>query len=61
GEYLQGALSLMEAKSRMKFRTHDYARRQITWFRKNPYVRWIETRVEAHKTVKKFLKEKKTA
>ncbi|MFW6171470.1 MAG: tRNA (adenosine(37)-N6)-dimethylallyltransferase MiaA [Planctomycetota bacterium] len=32
-EYLQGAMALSEAKSRVQVRTHQFARRQETWFR----------------------------
>ena len=32
-EYLQGDVSLSDAKSRVRVRTHQFARRQETWFR----------------------------
>ncbi len=37
-DYLQGKLSLDEAKERIKRRTRHYARRQMIWFRKEPGV-----------------------
>jgi tRNA dimethylallyltransferase len=40
-EYSSGAVSLGEAKERMKQNTRNYARRQLTWFRKDKRVRWI--------------------
>ncbi|MFP4056534.1 MAG: tRNA (adenosine(37)-N6)-dimethylallyltransferase MiaA [Candidatus Brocadiia bacterium] len=39
---LQGEHSLEEARRRTKTRTHRFARRQLTWFRKFPHIRWVE-------------------
>lgn len=33
--------SLAEASEEIKLRTRQYAKRQLTWFRRNPAVRWI--------------------
>jgi len=38
--YLQGLKSLDEAVWEMKRDTRRYAKRQITWFRKDPQIRW---------------------
>ena len=40
-EYLQGKQSLEEAKSEIKKRTRHLAKRQLTWFRRDPRIRWI--------------------
>jgi len=39
--YWEGACSLDEAKALMKRATHQYARRQLTWFRKDKRIQWI--------------------
>ncbi|MBN2409493.1 MAG: tRNA (adenosine(37)-N6)-dimethylallyltransferase MiaA [Candidatus Aminicenantes bacterium] len=39
--YLQGGISLEEAKRLTKQDTRQYAKRQITWFRKMPGVNWF--------------------
>lgn len=39
-QYLDGELSLEEALSLMKQNTRRYAKRQLTWFRKNPLIEW---------------------
>jgi len=39
---LRGDLSLEEAKERMKARTRQFAKRQLTWFRKFPQIRWVD-------------------
>ncbi|MBE6466112.1 tRNA (adenosine(37)-N6)-dimethylallyltransferase MiaA [Denitrobacterium detoxificans] len=38
---LDGAISLDEAISQIKFATHRYAKRQRTWFRKDKRITWI--------------------
>ncbi len=38
--YLDGELSLDEAKDKLKQNTRNYAKRQLTWFRKNEQIKW---------------------
>ena len=38
--YLDGTLTLEEAKDRLKQNTRNYAKRQLTWFRKNENIKW---------------------
>ena len=38
--YLDGELTLVEAKDKLKQNTRNYAKRQLTWFRKNPDIKW---------------------
>jgi len=42
--YLDGAVSLDEARLRMQRATHAYQRRQLTWSRADPRLRWLEAR-----------------
>lgn len=46
GNYLVGRCPLEEAIASMKRETRHYARRQMTWFRKMPAVRWFDPREE---------------
>ena len=39
--YLSGACSLDEAAALCKQRSRNYAKRQLTWFRRNPDVHWL--------------------
>lgn len=41
-EYLDGQTSLEEAVETIKKRTRSYAKRQYTWFKKDPNVRWFD-------------------
>ena len=41
-EYLEGDLSLMNAIDQIKINTRQYAKRQMTWFRKDKSICWIE-------------------
>ena len=38
--YLDGVLTLNEATDKLKQNTRRYAKRQLTWFRKNPKIKW---------------------
>lgn len=40
-EYLDGKLSLPEAVERIKINTRQYAKRQMTWFKKDKEVKWF--------------------
>ncbi len=40
-EYLDGKYSLEEAVEKIKANTRRYAKRQMTWFRKDPEIKWI--------------------
>lgn len=39
--YVQGQASLEECKEKLKLDTRHYAKRQLTWFRRNPEVHWL--------------------
>lgn len=41
-EYLDGMVSLDEAIAKMKQNTRRYAKRQLTWFRRNKLIRWVD-------------------
>ena len=41
-EALSGSCTLDEALERVKLRTRRYAKRQLSWFRHDPRVRWID-------------------
>ena len=39
--YEEGACTLAEAVEEVKLRSRQYAKRQLTWLRRNPDIRWI--------------------
>jgi len=41
-EYLQGSISLKDAIQKIKINTKQYAKRQMTWFRKDKSIYWIK-------------------
>lgn len=41
-EYLDGNCTLEEAVEKIKINTRRYAKRQMTWFRKDPGINWID-------------------
>lgn len=56
GAHLRGELSLDEAVERIKIETRQYAKRQMTWFRRDTTIQWIRTAGEAREHIKAFLK-----
>ena len=40
-DYLDGKCTLKEAVEKIKINTRRYAKRQMTWFRKDPEIHWI--------------------
>jgi tRNA dimethylallyltransferase len=40
--YLEGLVSLDEAVERIKMETRRYAKRQLTWFRRDPRINWMD-------------------
>ncbi len=53
--YLQNEIKLDEAIDLIKKKSWQYARRQMTWFKKDKTIKWIENTKEAEKLVKNFL------
>ncbi|HYH28594.1 MAG TPA: tRNA (adenosine(37)-N6)-dimethylallyltransferase MiaA [Actinomycetota bacterium] len=41
-QHLEGRITLEEAIERTARRTHELARRQMAWFRRDPRIRWFE-------------------
>ncbi len=42
GAYLRGEMTLPEAIKRFEFATHAYIRRQMTWFRSDARIHWLD-------------------
>ena len=54
--YLNKEVTLEKACELIKYRTHAYARRQLTWFCKDNRINWIKKQQEAEKIIQAFLK-----
>ena len=44
--WFQGKVSLEEAVAQIKQSSRRYAKRQLTWFRRMPYIHWLERTVD---------------
>ena len=40
--YIDSLVTLDEALEKLKMESRRYAKRQLTWFRRNPYINWFE-------------------
>ncbi|MEK9129812.1 MAG: tRNA dimethylallyltransferase, partial [Patescibacteria group bacterium] len=57
GMYLRNEINLDTAIELIKRDTRRYARRQITWFKKDKRIHWISTQKQAEKIIKKTLSQ----
>ena len=55
GEYLKGNIDLDEAIRLMKRDSRHYAKRQITWWRRNKNIKWIKDYKQSVLNIKEFL------
>lgn len=55
--YLQNKLYYKEMVEKLNKAIWHYARRQMTWFKKNKKINWIKNFTEAQKLIKQFLKK----
>jgi tRNA dimethylallyltransferase len=53
--YLTGKISLDELEERVYLAEKDYAKRQMTWFRKDKRIKWLKNYKAIEREVKKFL------
>lgn len=56
--FLQKKITLSEMKSRIQIESQHYAKRQLTWFKKNHSVKWIKNPSEAKKLAAVYLRAK---
>ena len=56
-EYIEGIVTKEEMIEKLKMETRRYAKRQLTWFRKNKEIIWLEAEKEQEETVQ-YITEK---
>lgn len=56
-EYLEGNLSKEEMIEKIKMETRRYAKRQLTWFRKNKQTIWLNTEDSIQNNINMILKD----
>ncbi|NQV00571.1 MAG: tRNA (adenosine(37)-N6)-dimethylallyltransferase MiaA [Parcubacteria group bacterium] len=54
-QYIKKEITLEQAKELINIHTRQYARRQITWFKRDKEIKWIGNYSQAEKLIKKFL------
>lgn len=57
-DYLEGKVNFDEAVGKTKQIHRNFAKRQMTWFKKNSDINWVENRQEAERLIKDFLSKK---
>lgn len=56
-EYIEGKVTLEEAKQMFVQSDFQLAKRQRTWFKRNPHIKWIQNVIEAESLIKDFLQK----
>ncbi len=56
GQFLRGEIALEEAIGLIKKLTRHYAKRQLTWFKRDSGICWVKNRAAAFRSVSDFLK-----
>jgi tRNA dimethylallyltransferase len=59
--YFQDGMTKEQAIERIKIETRQYAKRQMTWFKRNPDINWISRYSQAKRLVDAFVKENSPA
>lgn len=54
--YLQGKITKQELANQLESAIWQYAKRQITWFKRDKRINWIKNQKTAENLIKKFLK-----
>lgn len=55
-DYLNGKTTLAETMELMKKNTKNYAKRQMTWFKKDEKIRWVKSKKETEKLAAEFIR-----
>ncbi len=54
-DYLEGKINLEQAIKLIQQNTRRYAKRQLTWFKRDSRIHWIENTRQAEKLIKEFI------
>ncbi len=54
-QYLQGKMSYEEMTTKLEKEIWHFAKRQMTWFKRDKRINWIENYKEAERLIKDFL------
>jgi tRNA dimethylallyltransferase len=57
-EFLEKKVSLKEAIEEVKTASRQYAKRQMTWFKRDERIQWVETQPQAIALAETFFKQK---
>jgi tRNA dimethylallyltransferase len=57
GLHIRGDMTLEDAVKRIKIETRQYAKRQMTWWKKHQDIQWVTTRHDARRAIGRFRKK----
>ena len=56
-QYLQNKISYQKMAENIQIESEHYAKRQMTWFKKDKKIKWIKNCSEANSTIKSFMQK----
>ncbi len=54
-QYVQGKITHQETLNKIQKETEQFAKRQMTWFKRDPRIHWVKNQKQAEALLKKFL------
>jgi tRNA dimethylallyltransferase len=54
-QYLQNKISYKEMMDKIQIESEHYAKRQMTWFKRDKRIKWVNNQKQAEQIIKKFL------
>ena len=60
-KYLQKKLTYDAMVQKLQKESEQFAKRQMTWFKRDKRINWIENQKQAEKLLKQFLKKKRSS
>ena len=54
--YLRNKLTYEEMVEKLHIAIRQFAKKQMTWFKKDKRIKWVNNKTEAEKLINKFLK-----
>jgi tRNA dimethylallyltransferase len=58
-EYFEGKINRKQVKDLIILHTKQYAKRQMTWFKRDKRIHWIKNQEEAERLIRSFLQNRK--
>ncbi len=56
-QYIQGKLTYQQMQEKLQIESEHFAKRQMTWFKRDAKIHWVTNQQQTEKLVRKFIKK----